>query len=292
MVDTQLDWQQATVVALGLAAAGVTARRWRRTVRCAPYLIEAAIIAALYSLWQVAGSYSVTGSQDAYQRGRDIVRAEQLLHLPSERLLQEVLAGRPLLAQANDLYYATMHFTALGIFLVWLFVRHRDRYPFVRNVLVLVTASSLVIQLVPVAPPRLLPDLGFVDIAAKYGQSVYNMHGISVDQLAAMPSVHVAWALLIAWGVLTCSSSRYRWWVVSHPVITIFVVVATANHFWMDGIVAAGLLVLSIGAVAGTARACARIAAGRDGLSGATPALQAALASADEDGGGSLSSRG
>jgi hypothetical protein len=100
-----------------------------------------------------------------------------------------------------------------------------------------------------VAPPRLLPQLGFVDTAAQYGESVYAISTITVDQLSAMPSVHVAWALLVGWAAIGISASRYRWWVLAHPALTIFVVVATANHFWLDGIVAALLLAGSIGLV-------------------------------------------
>ena len=104
------------------------------------------------------------------------------------------------------------------------------------------TGSCLLVQMIPVAPPRMLTDLGFVDLALQYGQSVYGAFGSGVaDQLSALPSVHVAWALLIAFFVITVSTSRWRWLILLHPVATIFVVVATANHFWLDGI-AAGLL--------------------------------------------------
>jgi len=188
------------------------------------------------------------GRTGAFSRARWIARAEHGW-LPSERSAQGLLVHSELLTRAANWYYAAMHFTALGLLLLWLFARHRDRYPAVRNVLVLLTASSLLIQLVPVAPPRLLPGLGFVDTAARYGESVYSMSAITVDQLSAMPSVHVGWALLVGWAVLRISASRYRWWVLIHPVLTVFVVVATANHFWLDGIVAALLLAGSIGLV-------------------------------------------
>ena len=118
------------------------------------------------------------------------------------------------------------------MFLVWLFVRHRDRYPSVRTTLAWTTLVCLLIQLVPVAPPRLLPS--FVDTATTYGQSVYSL-GLAPDQLSAMPSVHVAWAVLVGWAVVRISTSPWRWWVLAHPVLTVFVVVATANHFWLDG---------------------------------------------------------
>jgi hypothetical protein len=251
----QLGWQPAAVLSGGLFAAASGAGlplldgRLRIGARAVPYLREAGLVAALYALWQLACSISVLGSAGAFSRARWIVRLERAARLPSEHGAQRLITGHPLLAQTANWYYAALHFAGLGAMLLWLFTRHRQRYPEVRNVLVLLTAGSLLIQLLPVAPPRLLPELGYVDTAARYGQSVYNLSGISVDQLAAMPSVHVGWALLVAWAVLRVSSGRYRWWVISHPVLTVFVVVATANHFWLDGIVAAALLALSIALV-------------------------------------------
>jgi membrane protein implicated in regulation of membrane protease activity len=245
MVNLQLDWQQSSCLAVGLVATRSAVVQSSRTSRFAPYLVESAIIAGLYALWQLAASVSVLGTNGALDRGRWIEHFQRDVQLPSERSIQHLIDGHPLVAQACNLYYAGMHFGVLGVFLPWLFIRHRGSYALVRNVLVLFTAMALVIQLLPVAPPRLLPDLGFVDVAAQYGQSVYNLSGITVDELAAMPSVHVGWALLVAWAVIRVSPSRYRWWVVIHPALTIFVVVATANHFWLDGIVAAALVVLS-----------------------------------------------
>jgi len=270
----QLGWRPAVALSVVLAggavvapmlAARVAAERSRigRLGRAArPYLRESALVAALYALWQLAASLSVGHGAGAFSRARWIVRFEHGW-LPSERSAQRLLGHSELLTRAANWYYAAMHFAALGLLLLWLFARHRDRYPRVRNVLVLLTASSLLIQLVPVAPPRLLPGLGFVDTAARYGESVYSMSAVTVDQLSAMPSVHVGWALLVGWAVLRISSSRYRWWVLIHPVLTMFVVVATANHFWLDGIVAAVLLAASIGAVRMADRLPPR-SAGRD----------------------------
>ncbi len=131
--------------------------------------------------------------------------------------------------------------------LVWLYVRHRDVYPKWRNALAIVTAFCLVIRFWRVAPPRLLPELGFVDLAAVYGQSVYGAVGTGVsDQYAAMPSIHVAWALLVGWAVIDASTSRWRWLVLLHPALTVIAVVASANHWWLDGIVAAVLLELAL----------------------------------------------
>jgi uncharacterized membrane protein YbhN (UPF0104 family) len=93
----------------------------------------------------------------------------------------------------------------------------------------------------------MLSDLGFQDLALQYGQSVYGAFGSGVaDQLSALPSVHVGWALLIAFFVVTVSTSGWRWLILLHPVATIFVVVATANHWWLDGIAAGFLMALAL----------------------------------------------
>jgi low affinity Fe/Cu permease len=65
------------------------------------------------------------------------------------------------------------------------------------------------------------------------------------DQLSAMPSVHVAWAVLIALAVVGTSTSRRRWWVLAHPIATIVAVTVTANHFYLDGIVAVAIMALA-----------------------------------------------
>ncbi|TAM85019.1 MAG: inositol phosphorylceramide synthase, partial [Jatrophihabitans sp.] len=153
--------------------------------------------------------------------------------------LQHLVTGSALLMQAANLYYATMHFGVLFVFLLWLFLRHRDRYAPVRNTLALTTLACLLIQLVPVAPPRLLP--GFVDTAARYGQSVYAL-GFDADELSAMPSVHVAWAVLVGWYAVRIGRGPWRWLGPAHALLTVLVVVATANHWWADAIVAVAVL--------------------------------------------------
>jgi hypothetical protein len=76
-----------------------------------------------------------------------------------------------------------------------------------------------------------------------YHQSVYaSVGGFDADQLSAMPSVHVGWAILVAILIISTATSRWRWLALAYPALTLLVVVVTANHFWMDGIVAAALL--------------------------------------------------
>ena len=208
---------------------------------------EAAILLALFALWQLAGSLSLIGPDGALARAQWIWHAERVVHLPSETEVQRAFLGHPLLVQALNLYYASLHFVVLISCLVWVYARHRRQYPQVRITLVLFTAGALLIQFLPVAPPRMLPGDGMVDTAARYGQSVYgSVAGFNADQLSAMPSVHVGWALLVALVVVQVSTSRWRWLALGYPVLTLLAVVVTANHFWLDGIAAALLLALAL----------------------------------------------
>jgi PAP2 superfamily protein len=213
--------------------------RWARLGSA--FAIEAAIIAALYTVWQLAGDLSIMGTSDALARGAWIARFEHTVHLPSERSVQDLIIGHPLIVQGANLYYASMHFGVLFVFLLWLFVRHRDSYGAVRTTLALSTLACLAIAFIPVAPPRVL-GTGIVDTAARYGQSVYG-GALGADQFAAMPSVHVLWAVTVGWYAVKIGRSRWRFIAPVHTVLTIFIVVATGNHWWLDGIVAVTVLV-------------------------------------------------
>jgi hypothetical protein len=172
---------------------------------------------------------------------------ERDLYLPSEAWLQRLVLPDRLVVEACNVFYAGVHVPALGVLLVWLFVRHRDRFARYRDTLAVLTLLCLLAYLVPVAPPRLLPQLGMVDTGQLFHQSVYGRPGTGIaDQLSAMPSVHMAWALFIALTVVRVSGSRWRGLILAHPAVTMLVVVLTANHYWLDGAAAAFLLVVAL----------------------------------------------
>ena len=245
-----LSWQVGLAFAAGFGLVSVTARlmlragagpRWRPV---GAFAREAALIMVLYAVWQYAGGVSVMQVDGAQRRGRRLVAIQRAWHLPSEVLLQRLILPHPLWVQFANGYYAIMHVPGLIGFLVWAFVRDRDRYAHWRTVMAVSTAVCLVLQLIPVAPPRMLADLGFVDTAHLYQQSVYSALGRGMaGQLAAMPSVHVAWAMIVAMGMRDIApTSPWRWMGMAHAVMTIVVVSATANHYWADGIVAVALI--------------------------------------------------
>ena len=249
MVNLELSWQQAgTSAACLMTAAVVAARSPRRRLVCAAgFAGEAGLVLGLFALWQMAGSFLVMGPDGAEDRARWIWHAERVVHMPSETVLQRVFLPHPLIVKAFNLYYAGLHFAVVIACLLWVFVRHRRQYPRVRTTLVLFTVGALLIQFIPVAPPRMLPADGMVDTAVRYGQSVYgSVAGFNADQLSAMPSVHIGWALLVALVLVEVSRSRWRWLALGYPALTMLAVVVTANHYWLDGLAAALLLALAL----------------------------------------------
>jgi hypothetical protein len=243
--DLELSWKAAAVMAGGLAACAPAMRRARRPriAAAAGFTRETALVLALIALWQFAASHAFLRPQSALARGDWLWRVEQVMHLPSEAAVQHVFLPHPLIVQAFNLYYAALHFPVLMGCMIWLFLRHRERYRTARTTLIAFTTSCLLIQLIPVAPPRMLPATGMVDTAERYGQSVYAVTpGFEPNQLSAMPSVHVGWAILAAILVIETARSQWRWLALAYPPLTLFVVAVTANHFWLDGIVAAVLL--------------------------------------------------
>ena len=252
----QLIWQQAAILAAVFAVIGVVlpallrhrpvaGRRWFETVAAGAR--EGAVVMVLFTTWQIAGGLALTRVAGAFGRAHAILRVEQWLPLPSELAVQHWVLPHPDLVRVMNVFYLYVHINSITIFLIWLFWRHRDRYPWARNALVLLTGACLLVQMIPVAPPRMLAEAGFIDTATLYRQSIYGPFGSGMaDQLSAMPSVHVGWAVLIAFVVIVVSTSRWRWLILAHPLLTTVVVVATANHFWLDAVVAVAILAVAL----------------------------------------------
>ena len=244
-----MKWPTATQAAIAAVTAGIVALILRRSrpTRLGdvmfPAATEFALVASLYSVWRVAKKLPLTQSEGAVERAREIVRLQDFLHLPSELSLQQFALAHDQVGWLSTAYYAVAHVPATIIFLVWLFVRHRDKYPHWRNALAILTAFCLFIRFVHVAPPRFLTDLGYIDLSSVYGMSVYGPVGTGVSgQFVAMPSLHVAWAGVVTFGVIAASTSKWRYLIVLHLAGTLFVVAATGHHWWLDGAVALGLL--------------------------------------------------
>jgi hypothetical protein len=236
-----LPWRWALMIALAMCVVMLATRlqpRWRSVSSGAG---EVALLMVAYAAWQYAGSLTFGGLDKAVDSGRQVARLEQILGWPSGASMQAPILGHEWVMRIADTYYATAHITVFIITLAWVFLRHREDWPFTRTTVFLTTGACLLIQYKPVAPPRLIPELGVVDTAARTGLSVYTAIP-GANQYSAMPSVHIAWAAAVALLIIVIARTPWRWLALVHPLGTTWVVVVTGNHYLMDAVVAVILL--------------------------------------------------
>ncbi len=222
-----------------------TVAAWWRSRYGSQMLIEIGIVAALLMIYRTIRTLNKTDLRAAFANARDIIRFESWLGLPFEDDLQAFLLDHPTLMKLLNHYYVWFHFPAAIGLLLWLYLRHSDRYPSFRNLMAFSTFTGLIIHLLfPLAPPRMMD--GFVDTMAKWGPVIYPENPLegAANQIAAMPSLHFAWAMIVAIAVITVLESSWRWLILVHPILMTLSIIATANHWWIDA-AAAGLLVIA-----------------------------------------------
>ncbi|MEH1127662.1 phosphatase PAP2 family protein [Micromonospora sp. CPCC 206061] len=205
---------------------------------------ELLLVAVLFLAYKL-GRLAVAGDlSTAYANAVDVWDLERALRLPSEAALQGLVLGHDGLVRAANLYYACVHFPATAAVLLWTYLRRPALYRWARTTLALLTAAGFVAQvLVPLAPPRFLWLTGMEDTGHSVGPTVYGSSTAAfANQYAAMPSLHVGWAAAVAIVLIAATRSRWRWLWLLHPLLTLAVVVVTANHYWLDGIVSLALL--------------------------------------------------
>jgi hypothetical protein len=216
-------------------------------------LREIVVIGATYSLYDIT-RYFVSGDHDvAVRHGRAIFRFEQRLGIDPEHALNNLFSSHIALGLPADYFYATLHYIVTPLVLIWLWRRHPSSYPPARTVLIATTVIGLVgFSLLPVAPPRLLG--GFVDTMAHFSRygwwstagSAPRGLGGDTNQFAAMPSLHVGWAVWSGWQLFRHARHRVvKILGVIYPFVLSIVVIATANHYLLD--VLAGFAVVGLG---------------------------------------------
>ncbi len=215
-------------------------------------LAELILLGIGYALYTLTRDLAPARRQVAFADADAIRTAEGWLHIAGERQANLWLTMHPVVATAADYYYATVHFVAVIAMLVWLYWRHPALYRRARAVLVATTLAALaVFWLFPVAPPRLLP--GYVDtLVVMHTWGSWGTAGVSqlANPYAAMPSLHTAWAAWTA-GVVAIASGRMviRIAAAAYPLLTIAVIVTTANHYWLDAVGGLVILVAAVGVV-------------------------------------------
>ncbi|WP_406143805.1 phosphatase PAP2 family protein [Streptomyces sp. NBC_01012] len=218
-----------------------------------PLVRELLLTAGLFLVYKLGRQAANGHVEEAFHNARHVWSFERAAGLPGEGAVQGVLLHSHTLVQVANTYYATVHFPATLAFLVWLYWRRPRHYVWSRRVLAALTGAALALHLLfPLAPPRMLHAAGLVDTGQVYGPSVYGQTPATdsmANQFAAMPSLHFGWALMVAVGLIAASRSRWRLLWLLHPLLTLLVVVGTANHYWLDVIVVTALLAVALAAL-------------------------------------------
>ena len=186
----------------------------------------------------------------AFANANTVVDVERATGTFFEADVQSALLSQQWLIETANWMYMNTHFVITTSFLVWLYIFRNEAFYFVRNMFLVAMALALVGYTVfPTAPPRLLPELGFVDTITDFSQVNHDsaLVKLFVNPYAAVPSMHIAFALMIAVPAIRISrhlASKVLW--ALYPLLVLFVVIVTANHFWLDA--AAGALVAGMAA--------------------------------------------
>lgn len=201
--------------------------------------------------YQVARGLADRGADEALRNAERVVELEQrlvgLVELDVQRLAMD--AGEVLVHSANWTYWLSQ-FAVVGAALLWVYLQRNSVYLPLRNTLIVANTIGLLgYVLLPTAPPRMFPELGFLDTLA--GSEALN-HGSGIvelasNQYAAMPSLHAADALIVGVALaLVVRNPALKALCLLFPAWVWFSLIATANHFWLD--VAAGIVLAALGA--------------------------------------------
>ncbi|MFI6580569.1 phosphatase PAP2 family protein [Embleya sp. NPDC050493] len=216
-------------------------RAYLSTPRRPRFVVELALIALSYWVYSLIRNAVPEREHLAVDRARQLLDLEHALHIDIEHSVNHAVNGVTWLIVSMNYYYATLHFVVTIGVLVWLFHRHPGRYRAVRTVLFLTTGVALFgYFFFALAPPRLLPGAGYIDTVLVHhtwgSMASGDMKNVS-NQYAAMPSMHIGWSTWCAMAIVMFARPM---WVkvlgVMYPIATLFVIVATGNHFVLDAV--------------------------------------------------------
>jgi len=232
-------------------------RYWNMTQRWLPQgwadaLRQLMLFAGAYYAYRIVRGFVDGQAALAFENARQLVDFERTLGLFFEPNLQSWAQGSAhWLVDGANFMYVNSQFVVTTTFLVWLYIMRNESFYYVRNMFMIAMFLALVGYVAyPAAPPRFLPEWGFTDtVANAVGIKAEQSANVLYNPFAAVPSMHVAFALMI--GIPASRIVKFKplkvLWLCYPPVVT-FVVVVTANHFWMDAALGAGVAAVSASA--------------------------------------------
>jgi membrane-associated phospholipid phosphatase len=242
-------------------------------------LRQIALFCGAYLAYRLVEGAVAAGGTDgnsaiAFDHARDLISIERTLGIFVEPSVQSWASGSHLLMVLATYIYINAQTTILIALLLYLYLAHNRSYYFVRNMVFVAMGLGLIgYAFFPTAPPRFLPNWGFVDTVSQVTNTSSQNNDIMkifINPYAAVPSMHVAFAAMIGWTLVRLVKSNVArvWWALWPALIT-FVTVITANHFLLDAVF--GLMTAALAAV--VARRLARMRPHAWAFEPATPAL-------------------
>ena len=214
-------------------------------------LLQVGLFLLVYQGYQVVRGLVDGKEAIAMANGERLIDLERSLGTFFEPGLQQALLDQRWLIDIANFAYFNTHFVVTTAFLGWLYLFRNEFFPFVRNMFMIAMVLALVgYAAFPTAPPRFFPEYGFTDTVASFTGIEQDEAAASflVNPFAAVPSMHIAFALMLAAPAAALSRTalaRGLW--SAYPLVVFFVIVVTANHYWFDA--AAGAAVACLAAV-------------------------------------------
>ncbi|MEV6795590.1 bifunctional glycosyltransferase 87/phosphatase PAP2 family protein [Streptomyces sp. NPDC051320] len=225
---------------------------WRRVTTRPNLLLELLAIRVGYSAYSHIRAQAKAGRGTAEAHGHTVVAIERALHIDIEHWANHAVVKIHWLESFFDFYYETFHFIVPLAILAVLYVRRPTDYRWARTSLSFATLLGLVgFFFFPLAPPRLMPGLGFIDTVhgvQDFAHPDYGTLTAMTNQYAAMPSLHFGWAL---WCGIVVAVLVPKWWMKAiamlHPLFTVSAIITTANHWVLDAMGGATVVLLGFG---------------------------------------------
>jgi PAP2 superfamily len=212
-------------------------------------LRQIVLFCGAYWLYRLVRGLVDGRAAEAFDNAREVIHIEKGLGLFIEPSVNAWTTANSVIADSASWMYVNSHFAITTITLAWIYLRRNERFYFVRNMFMVAMGIALVGYIaLPTAPPRMMPEWGFTDSVQAFTGVDHDAgaSGVLFNPFAAIPSMHVAFSLML--GVTMAQIVRRRWaqmlWYAYSPMVT-FVVIATANHWWLDGFLGAVVALVS-----------------------------------------------
>ncbi|RII16976.1 Polyprenol-phosphate-mannose-dependent alpha-(1-2)-phosphatidylinositol mannoside mannosyltransferase [Streptomyces sp. YIM 130001] len=227
---------------------------WKRALSRPNLLLELLLIRVGYSIYQQTRLVAAGSRATAEEHGSQIHAIEQALFIDIEHWANHATAKLPWLEEFLNFYYTSFHFVVPLTVLAVLYIRRPVDFRWARGALGFATVLALLgFWLYPLAPPRLMPDLGFIDTVhgvQDFSQPDYGTLTAVTNQYAAMPSLHFGWSL---WCGVVIAILAPKGWMkllgLLHPAFTLCAIVGTGNHWILDAVGGAAVVGAGFGLV-------------------------------------------